>query len=31
MSPDDWDRVVGLALLLASGVVLILMFIGVII
>jgi hypothetical protein len=31
MSPDDWDRVVGLALLLASGAVLILFLTGVII
>jgi len=30
ISPDGWDRVVGLALFLAAGAVLILMFLGVI-
>jgi hypothetical protein len=30
MSPDDWDRIVGLALLLAAGVVSVLTLIGVI-
>jgi hypothetical protein len=30
MSPDDWDRVVGMALLLAAGATLTLFLIGVI-